>query len=259
MNSNINLQRTLWDRWWPMAASLSIIVTLAAALQAATDWGLVSPFVIAPPIDVLESIPSLFTQDNLIQLFLLTMGVTFTATAIAALIGIPVGWLLFRYRDYGRAYETWLGALFSAPIILLYPLFLVVVGRGIPAILVMSVVVGVTPIILNTYNGLRGVPKVLPNVGRSFGMTDTQVFWTVLLPAARPTIFVGIRLALIYGMINVVAMEFLISIGGLGFLVGDLYDRYDIPEMYAAVLFVILASILFFFSINRLEQWLTRQ
>jgi NitT/TauT family transport system permease protein len=71
-----------------------------------------------------------------------------------------------------------------------------------------------------------------------------------------PSIFTGVRLTLIYAMINTVAMEFLISIGGLGYLVGDLYDRYYIPDMYAAVGFVILASVIFFSTIDRLEAWL---
>lgn len=247
------------ERWWPLASSAVLITVIGAALQFAISDGFVSPFVIAPPVEILKSIPKLFTEENLIELFMLTLGVTFSATAIAALLAIPAGWFLFRYRDFGKAYESWLGALFSAPIILLYPLFLVVMGRGLPAVIAMSVVVGITPIILNTFNGLRGVPKVLVNVARSYGMSESDIFRKVLFPAALPSIFTGIRLALIYTMINVVAMEFLISIGGLGFLVGDLYDRYELPEMYAAVLFVILASILFFSAINRLEQWLRQR
>jgi len=257
--STAALRQPLWQRWWPLAASAALIVFVGATLQLMIEGGLVSPFVISPPLEVVRSIPQLFLEENLTGLFLLTLGVTFAATAIAAIIGIPSGWFLFRYREFGNAYESWLGALFSAPIILLYPLFLVIMGRGLPAVMAMSILVGVIPIVLNTYNGLRGVPKVLPNVARSFGMPEPQIFWKVLLPAALPLIFTGVRLALIYTMINVVAMEFLISLGGLGFLVGDLYDRYELPEMYAAVLFVILASILFFSGINRLERWLTHQ
>lgn len=257
--SVVRPRNTLWERWWPLAASVALVVGFGLFMQAVINAGLVSPFVISPPIEVVQSIPKLFTEENLVQLFLLTMGVTFTATAIATVIAVPAGWALFKFRIFGQAFESWLGALFSAPIILLYPLFLVVMGRGLSAVIAMSVVVGVTPIILNTYNGLRGVPKVLLNVARSYGMPERNVFWKVLLPSALPYVFTGIRLALIYSMINIVAMEFLISIGGLGFLVGDLYDRYEIPEMYAAVLFVILASILFFTGINRLEQWLRQR
>ena len=77
-----------------------------------------------------------------------------------------------------------------------------------------------------------------------------------MLPAALPTIFVGLRLGLIYAMINIVAVEFLVGIGGLGFVVADMYDRYDIPSMYSAVVFVIVLSSLFFLLIERGERWL---
>lgn len=250
------MTQTFFHRWGPAFAGLAFLVVLGALLQALVVRGAISPFVIPPPTDVIAAIPKLFLEENLAGLFALTFGITFTATAAAAIVGLPIGWLLFRYPSFGMAYESWLGAIFSAPIILLYPLFLVVMGRGIATIIVMSFVVGIVPIILSTYTGLRSVPVVYIRVARSFNMPEHDIFRKVLLPAALPSVFTGIRLALIYTMINAVAMEFLISMGGLGYLVGDLYDRYNLPEMYAAVFFVVLASVLFFSGIKRLEEWL---
>ena len=246
-------------RWGPAFAGLLLIVALGASLQLAIAAGMISPFVIPPPSDVLKSVPSLFLEENLIGLFGVTFGVTLIATLLSIVIGVPAGLFLYRQGDFGKAYESWLGAIFSAPIILLYPLFLVVLGRGLHTIVVMSVVVGITPIILSTYRGLMAVPSVYVRVARSFNMPQRDIFRKVLAPAALPSIFTGIRLALIYAMINAVAMEFLVSMGGLGFLVGDLYDRYDLPGMYAAVGFVILASVIFFSVLDWLEQWLNRQ
>ncbi|MEW5420288.1 ABC transporter permease [Amorphus sp. 3PC139-8] len=246
-------------RWGPAFAGLLLVVALGGCLQLAVGGGLISPFVIPLPSDVLAEVPSLFTEEGLAHLFALTFGITLLATLLSTVIGVPVGLFLFRQRDFGQAYENWLGAIFSAPVILLYPLFLVVMGRGLHTIVVMSVFVGVTPIILSTYRGFLSVPPVYVRVARSFNMSSHDTFWKVLLPAALPSIFTGIRLALIYAMINAVAIEFLVSIGGLGFLVGDLYDRYNIPGMYAAVGFVIIASMIFFSGLEWLEKWLDPQ
>ena len=65
-------------------------------------------------------------------------------------------------------------------------------------------------------------------------------------PSALPTIFVGIRLGLIFALINIVGVEFLINFGGLGQLINDLAERYDLPGTYAAICFVILVSVMFF-------------
>jgi NitT/TauT family transport system permease protein len=94
------------------------------------------------------------------------------------------------------------------------------------------------------------------DVGRSFNLSGMQLFTKILLPAALPTIFVGVRLGLIFTLINVVGVEFLINFGGLGQLINDLAERYDLPGTYAAISFVILVSVCFFVTIERVERWL---
>ena len=110
--------------------------------------------------------------------------------------------------------------------------------------------------ILKTIEGLSGTRRVLINVGRSFKLTPAQLFTKILLPAALPTIFVGIRLGLIFTLINVVGVEFLINFGGLGQLINDLAERYDLPGTYAAIFFVILVSVVFFIVTEKIERWL---
>jgi ABC-type nitrate/sulfonate/bicarbonate transport system permease component len=65
-----------------------------------------------------------------------------------------------------------------------------------------------------------------------------------------------VRLGLIFALINIVGVEFLINFGGLGQLINDLAERYDLPGMYGAILFVVLISILFFVLTERAERWL---
>src|SRR5207302_10623785 len=101
-----------------------------------------------------------------------------------------------------------------------------------------------------------GTGAVLINVGRSLQLSAPQMFVKILFPSALPTIFVGLRLGLIFTLINVVGVEFLINFGGLGQLINDLAERYDLPGTYAAICFVILVSVLFFFLTDRLEKWL---
>ena len=111
-----------------------------------------------------------------------------------------------------------------------------------------------TPI--KTIEGLVSTRKVLLDVGRSFRLSPSQQFWKILLPAALPTVFVGMKLGLIFAMINIVGIEFLINFGGLGQLINDLAERYDLPGTYGAICFVVLTSIVFFDMTERLERWL---
>jgi NitT/TauT family transport system permease protein len=132
----------------------------------------------------------------------------------------------------------------------------VIFGRNVWTIIIMGFVSGLPPVILKTIEGIAGTRKVLINVGRSFNLTGTQQFWKILFPAALPTIFVGLRLGLIFALINIVGTEFLINFGGLGQLIEDLAERYDLAGTYAAICFVILVSVLFFMALEKVERWL---
>ena len=98
--------------------------------------------------------------------------------------------------------------------------------------------------------------RVLINVGRSFNLTERQLFWKILFPSAMPTIFVGVRLGLIFALINIVGVEFLINFGGLGQLINELSERYDLAGTYASICFVILVSVIVFMATERAERWL---
>ena len=76
------------------------------------------------------------------------------------------------------------------------------------------------------------------------------------MPSALPNIFVGVRLGLIFALINIVGVEYLINFGGLGQLINELTDRFDLAGTYAAICFVILVSMCVFIVTERLERWL---
>jgi NitT/TauT family transport system permease protein len=171
------------------------------------------------------------------------------------LVALPLGYFLFRRRDFALAYSGWLAALFAAPIFLLYPLFLVIFGRSEITLIIMGFLPGVIPLIIQVEQGFHGVSSTLINVGRSVGVTAWQNFWKIMIPAAAPSIFTGFRLALIYTLINIIAIEYLVDIGGLGRIVADRYFRFDISGTYTAIIAVAAISILFNWLIGRLERW----
>ena len=69
-------------------------------------------------------------------------------------------------------------------------------------------------------------------------------------------VILTVLLGLIFSLINIVGVEFLINFGGLGQLINDLAERYDLPGTYAAIAFVVLVSVVFFIATERIEKWL---
>jgi len=242
-----------------LAAALTGFGTLVAILvlvEALIRGGAINRFIVPLPSQVLVAIPRIIAEENVLHRLWETAREALWASVLIAVVGIALGILLYRFRLLRSATETWVAALASAPIVLMYPLFLVIFGRSAATIIAIGFVAGLPPVILKTLEGLVGARQVLIDVGRSFKLTDRQMFWKILLPAALPSIFVGLRLGLIFALINIVGVEFLINFGGLGQLINDLAERYDLPGTYAAICFVILVSVIFFFLTDRLEKWL---
>lgn len=238
----------------PAVAGFACILALAGVLEYLVSVQAISPFVVPKPSDIVSAVVRLAAEEGLFSALLVTLGTAASSIALAIVTGVVAGYLLYRYPVWGSAYEPWLAALFSAPLILLYPLFLVVFGRGFGTVVAIGFMTGTIPVIIGTRAALRDVPETLRNVGRSFNATPRQAFWMIDFPAAVPMMFAGIRLCIIYALVNIIGLEFLVDFGGLGRLVSEMYDRFDIPGMYAAILFIILLSGSFLWVLGAIER-----
>jgi NitT/TauT family transport system permease protein len=239
--------------------ALTGIATIILALLLA-EWliraGVINRFIVPPPSEIGASFYRLFAEEHIVQRFLLTAGECLVTGLMVVVFGIAGGVFMHRVALLRKACETWVAAFAAAPVVLAYPLFMVIFGRNAWTIIMLGFVAALPPVILKTIEGMAATRRVLVDVGRSFNLTPTQQFWKILFPAALPTIFVGVRLGLVFALINVVGTEFLINYGGLGQLIEDLAERYDLAGTYAAICFVILVSVLFFMALERIERWL---
>jgi NitT/TauT family transport system permease protein len=240
----------------PTMVGASSLIGLLAAVEALIRAGLINRHVVPLPSQVVAALPRIIAEEDILGRFLMTAGEAAAAGLLLVAVAIPTGVLLPRARLLCEAVESWMGAMAAAPLVLIYPLFLVIFGRNALTIIMIGFAAGLAPVILKTLEGLRATRPVLIDVGRSFKLSRAQQFWMILLPSALPSIFVGLRLGLIFALINVVGVEFLINFGGLGQLINDLAERYDLPAMYATIGFVILVSVVFFMSLERIERWL---
>jgi NitT/TauT family transport system permease protein len=244
------------NRYLPAALGTGSLIAFVALVELLIRVGLINRFIVPMPSDIIAAFPRVIVEEHVLSRFLLTAAEAFSASILVTVFGVAGGVMLYRYQLLRRATETWVAAIAAAPLVLMYPLYLVIFGRSALTIVMMGFTAGLAPVILKTLEGLSATRRVLINVGRSFNLTSSQQFWKILFPAALPAIFVGLRLGLIFALINIVGVEFLINFGGLGQLINELAERYDLAGTYAAICFVILVSICVFILTERLERWL---
>src|SRR5574341_2075752 len=176
----------------------AMILAALFALEAGVRHQWIDPFFMASPLQALEVLWSQIWNGRALVLALVTLYEIALALVISTVVGLGAGFLLWRYRLIGTSYEMPLAALFSSPIILAYPIFLVSFGRTSAAVIALSSIFGLIPIIMNTKSAFQYVNSVLLEVGASMNLSRRQMFSHILLPAVAPAIFSGFRLGLTY-------------------------------------------------------------
>jgi NitT/TauT family transport system permease protein len=235
-------------------ARIALAVAVLTVLEVAVRTGRISALFVAAPSRVLDDLWSGVADGSLIRPLSITLYEAAVASAISMLVGTGLGYLLWRFDTWGRAYEPLLGGLFAAPVILLYPIALVLFGRTTTAVIALGLSLGVPAITLYSRRGFVGVRPVFLRVAATNRLSRWQAFRQVLLPAAAPMIFTGVRLGISGVLISVVGLEYLAQIGGLGRVIAESYLRFDVPRIYAAVAVVLVITATLMSLVGRLEQ-----
>jgi ABC-type nitrate/sulfonate/bicarbonate transport system permease component len=190
-----------------------------------------------------------FTSD-----VLPSIGRVFLGWLIAVVAGVPIGLALGRspvVTDYLSATFFFLR---SVPATLLVPVFLVVFGFGPRAEIVTILWGTIWPILLNTIDGARAVDEVKIETSRAFRIRGPRWAFGVLLPAAAPKVFAGMRLALSIAIILMVVSELMGSTSGIGYRLTNAEGSFLLPEMWAWIVLVSVLGYALNFLLSRVEQ-----
>lgn len=222
-------------RGWTIVGALAVIL----ALELAPRVGLVDSFSLVPLSEMafravtLLGDPRFLTEDLMPSL--LAIGASFL---LAAFIGILVGLLIWISPVVRKIFDPWLATYYAIPTFALYPLLVVLLGVGMLPIILLGTMFAVVAMISATVDGLDAIPRSVLRLTEVLRLSTVQRVLKVLLPAALPQINVGLRLALSYSLIMVLASEFVLSTRGLGHFISNAYNDFAITDMYAGVLLV---------------------
>jgi NitT/TauT family transport system permease protein len=165
--------------------------------------------------------------------------ILYTVTA-----GLGLGLLLGLSRLAGEVAEPILNSLYAIPKITLYPIILLFFGLGMPAKVAFGVAHGVFPVMLLTMGGVRAIPPVILRTARALRLSPAQTIRTVLLPAALPEIFTGLRIGIVLAMFGTLIGELFAAERGLGFLLMQGVERGDVATIMALALLLFTVAIL---------------
>jgi NitT/TauT family transport system permease protein len=212
-------------------------------------WELVSrlfvtnPLFLAAPSQIFAALVQLAKSGQLGHDIWVSSVEFFLGYCIAALIGIALGLTMASSDRAKQALQPWVSGLYATPTIALGPLFILWMGIGIWSKVVVVVLLVLFPVAINTEAGLRTTSERLIETLRCFGATRRQIFFKLSLPSAMPFILAGLKLGIGRGLIGVVVAELFGSRAGLGQLISQSADSFNMPNLFVGVVILAVAGI----------------
>ena len=158
--------------------------------------------------------------------------------AIAVVVGIALGVLVGQSTLAMRGLDPIFQVLRTVPPLAWLPLSLAAFQNGQPAAIFVIFITAVWPIIINTAVGIRNIPADYRNVAAVLRLNGFEFFTKVMLPAAAPYIFTGLRIGVGLSWLAIVAAEMLIGGVGIGFFIWDAWNSSRIPDIVVALAYI---------------------
>jgi len=235
-----------------------LLVALLALWEAVPRLGLTDPAFLPPFSEVIAAGLQLAQTgelyDDVTASLLRALSGFLISVGLIVPLGLAVGW----YARLGDFLNQMIEVCRNTAPLALLPVFILLLGIGELSKITMVIYSCAWPLLLNTIAAVKQVDPLLIKSARTMGASPQQLFRKVILPAALPTIFVGIRLASASAMLVLVASEMVGAKAGLGYLI--IYSQYSflIPQMYFGILGITVIGLTFNAVLQALERRLMR-
>lgn len=238
-------RRAVAGRLRRAAVNSAAILLLLAAWEALPRLGVVDRVFVPPLSEDLAAWYDLLAGGGLAEHLRASLARSLAGFGLAIVLAIPLGLLIGWYRPVADFLTPVLELFRNTSAVALLPVFTLILGIGETTKITFVLYACSWPILLNTISGVKTVEPLLIKSARSMGLGPARLFQKVILPAAVPTIFTGVRLAGAYSILVLLFAEMVGAKAGLGYLILDAQSSFRIPEMYAGIITISVLGVLF--------------
>lgn len=230
---------------WRLVRATSVIVAFLALWEVAPRVGLVDKVFLPPFSEVVEAWFALAANGQLWEHVSASLSRALAGLLVAIAVSIPLGVAIAWYRPVAEFLNPLLELFRNTAALALLPVFVLILGIGETSKVALVIYASSFPILLNTISGVRMVDPLLVKSARSLGLSPIRLFQKVILPAAVPTIFTGLRMAAASSILVLIAAEMVGAKAGLGYLITASQLNFQIPNMYAGIVTIALVGVAF--------------
>ncbi|MFE7798083.1 ABC transporter permease [Nocardia sp. NPDC057440] len=243
---------------WRVLKPSTAFAALLLIWQFAPAWGLVDEIFLPPFTTVAQAFIDLVQSGEMWTHVSTSLGRSLTGYSIALTFAVPLGVAIAWYKPVSDFLNPILELFRNTAALALLPVFVLILGIGETSKVALVVYASSFPILLNTITGVRTVDPLLIKSAVSLGLSPLRLFQKVILPAALPSIFTGLRMAAAGSILVLLAAEMVGARAGLGYLITAAQQNFQIPNMYAGILAISLLGLVFNGVLVALERHFSR-
>lgn len=223
---------------------VALVGAAIAILELLCRAGIVDRFTMIPPSEMLLALARVigteawFWPDASYTLRNLAAAIALSVTG-----GFLIGLVVHAVPRLRRMLDPIFTSYYAVPTFVLYPLLIVFFGIGPASLVVLGALFGIVAMIVATVTAIDRIPRVLLKVARVSRLGPVRTALLMKLPAASPHLMTGLRLAVAYSVIGVIAGEFILSTEGVGRRVALAYNNFDNQTMYAMLVLILAFAI----------------
>jgi len=219
------------------------------------EWAARIPISFAFPSfsETLVALMAMMADFSLFHAFAITLEPLALGLAISAVFGVGFGVAMGLNEKFQWLVSPLFVVTQAAPLAALIPLIIFTYGIGLTAKTLVVCIMAMPVIVLNSFTAVGQTPRSLLEMGRSFLGSRRQIILHIVLPSASPVIFAGLRLGSAQAFVGAILAELLITPVGIGDLITYNRSIANYPGMYAAIVAIVLAAVLFIELLELIE------
>lgn len=236
-----------------LSTQIFIVIAFIAMWEILANKGVIDSFITSQPSRILKTFMNL-SSNNLLEHLKITCEETLIGFVFGSIAGIIVAIILWWSPFIAKVSEPFLVILNSLPKIALGPVIIIWVGAGMPAIIVMALSISLIVTILDILNGFLHTDKEKVKMAKTFNANKMQILTKIVIPSNIPTFFNTLKVNIGLSLVGVISGEFLVSKGGLGYLIVYGGQVFQLDLVMTSVIILAIVAALMYQSIVLLEK-----
>ena len=219
-----------------------LILFCIILLEVLCRTGVIDQITMIPPSEIAVGLVEILHSGRMNKDILSTLINVAAALFLAVTVGFVVGAILFALPRVRRVIDPLLATYYAIPIFVFYPFFVVLFGLNRYPQIAIGFLLAVVAMIINTLNGFDRVPEVLLKTAKVYQMGRISIMFRIILPYAVLYICTGLKLAVAYSFIGVIAAEFILAGEGMGYEISFAFNDFDNATMYPLIMLIIIVA-----------------